>query len=283
MKIKEFEVVKSSGDKALFSYEKLKRSLRKSGANTHVIDMIMEELSEKVYDGISTRKIYKEAFNLLKRKKFRPLAARYKLKNAISELGPSGYPFEQYVSEIFKARGFQTKINQLYNGMTVIHEVDAIAEKENEINLIECKYHKSQSYSCDIKVPLYIHSRFNDISNKYNSNKNNPKKSFIGWIVTNTRFSLDAIKYSEYYGIKLISWNYPEKGSLRDLTDKYYLYPITTLTTLNKMQKEILLNKKIILCVDILRNPNILSKIGLDETKSNEILSECRMLCVDCI
>lgn len=279
MRKKEFEVIKSSGDKALFSYEKLKRSLRKSGAHPHVIDMIMEDLSEKVYDGISTRKIYKEAFNLLKRKKFRPFAARYKLKSAISELGPSGYPFEQYVSEIFKSRGYNTKLNQLCEGMTVVHEVDAIAEKENELNLIECKYHKSQSYSCDIKVPLYIHSRFNDISNKYSSNKKNPRKFFTGWIVTNTRFTLDAIKYSNYYGLKLVAWNYPEKGSLRDLTDQYSLYPITTLTTLNKMQKEILLSKKIILCMDICNNPDILNKIGLDESKSLEILDECRMLC----
>ena len=41
------------------------------------------------------------AFNLLKaNSKF--VAAKYQLKRAIMELGPSGYPFESFISEVLK-------------------------------------------------------------------------------------------------------------------------------------------------------------------------------------
>ena len=49
-------------------------------------------------------------------------------------------------------------------------------------------------------------------------------------------------------GLKLISWDYPFNKSLRDQIDKYGLYPITSLTTLSKKDKEKLLDKGYVLC-----------------------------------
>ena len=49
-------------------------------------------------DGMTTHMIYQWVYNYL-REHTDSLAARYKLKKAFMELGPSGYPFEQLVSK----------------------------------------------------------------------------------------------------------------------------------------------------------------------------------------
>ena len=47
-----------------------------------------------------------------------------KLKQAIMELGPSGFPFEQFVAELLKCRGYQIKVGVIVEGHCVNHEID---------------------------------------------------------------------------------------------------------------------------------------------------------------
>jgi predicted RecB family endonuclease len=53
-------------------------------------------------------------------------------------LGPSGFLFEQFFSEILKNYGYKTKINVFLKGKIITHEIDIIAEK-NKKYMIECK------------------------------------------------------------------------------------------------------------------------------------------------
>lgn len=92
-------ITKASGERTLFLPNKLKLSLHRAGANDETIDAIMSEMESRVYEGIPTTEIYKIAFSLLKNKS-RPAPGRYKLKRAIMELGPSGFPFEKYIAAI---------------------------------------------------------------------------------------------------------------------------------------------------------------------------------------
>lgn len=162
MKNKKITVTKYSGDKDLFDESKLKHSLIRSGAKDDIIKRIIDEIKALLYDGISTKEIYKMVFTLL-RKSSRPTAARYKLKKAIYELGPSGFPFEKFIEEILKYEGFQTQINSIVKGHCVNHEVDVIAEKNEQHFMVECKFHNTQGIICNVKIPLYIHSRFQDL------------------------------------------------------------------------------------------------------------------------
>ena len=275
---REVSIIKSTGEKAAFSEKKLKRSLQNSGASIEQIDFILSEVKSKLFPEMTTKSIYKLAYTLL-RNGSRHIAARYQLKKAIMELGPSGYAFEKYVAEILKYQGYKTEVSQFIKGKCVTHEVDVIAEKENLYCLIECKYHSDRSKSSDVKVPLYIKSRFEDIKVELLKIPSHALKKHQGWVVTNTQFSLDAIQFGNCSGLNMISWSYPEKGSLKNLIDSLGLYPVTCLTSLTKSEKQFLLDKKIVLCKEISNSEKVLQEIISNPNRIYTILKEAEQLC----
>ncbi len=271
-------ITKASGKIVPFDEAKLMRSLKRSGASDEAANSVIEEIENRLYEGISTKKIYQQAFRLLK--KFSGAsAARYKLKKAIIELGPSGYPFEQFVAEILKSQGYGVKVGQVVEGFCVNHEVDVIAEKDDKRFMIECKFHNKQAYFSDVKVSLYIDSRFRDVVKKWKIQDGAENKFHQGWIVTNTRFSEDGMKYGTCAGLHLVGWDHPSKGSLKDWIDESGLHPVTCMTTLNKREKQLLLEQKIVLSKDIPRNQDILKKIGLTPERINKAVTEAQQLC----
>lgn len=279
-KTKEIYVSKASGDSVPFSSEKLRSSLLRSGAGEDIADYVIGKVEEELYEGISTKKIYQKAFKILRSEKERPLAARYKLKQAIMELGPSGFPFEKFVAELFKAQGYQVKTGQIMPGICVKHEIDVIAEKEGEHLLIECKFHNNSGYYSNVKVPLYIHSRFSDIHKRLEKIPENNLINFSGWVVTNTKFTGDAIQYGVCIGLHLLGWDFPREKNLRDLIDEQRLYPITSLLSLSKHEKNLLLDKDIVLCKSLMENEKMLKNIGLtNTTKVQQVLTECYKIC----
>lgn len=271
-------VTKASGETVPYIEEKLRNSLLHSGANDNQIDEIIEDLSSQLYQGISTKKIYRLAFNRLKDNS-KHLAARYHLKRAIMELGPSGYPFERFIGEILKQQGYSIKVGEIVKGKCVNHEVDVIAHTKDHHFMIECKYHNQQGIVCDVKIPLYIQSRFKDVEAEWENLPGHDKKIHQGWLVTNTKFSTDAIQYGNCVGLKLLGWDYPVKDSLKDLIDDLGLYPITCLTTLTRSEKQKLLDKKIVLCKEICENENHLGNIGMNEAKAKKVIEEAKQLC----
>ncbi len=275
-------VTKASGAKATFSIDRLKQSLLRSGANEEIAAAITDEVSSSLYEGISTKKIYRKAFNLLKERSSH-LAARYHLKAAIMELGPSGFPFEKYVAAILHYDGFAVKVGEIVRGKCVNHEIDIIAEKDNQHFMIECKYHNQRGTVSDVKIPLYIQARFKDVEAAWINISGHESKFHQGWVVTNTKFSTDAIAYGACAGLNLIGWDYPYKESLKDRIDCMGLYPITCLTTLTKQEKNYLLESKVVLCKEICKNPDWLKKAGISDQRISRIIEEGMMLCKNLI
>lgn len=271
-------ITKASGEKALFDEDKLRHSLSKTGAEDFQINEIISELVKELYDGISTKRIYHLAFDRLKNRS-KHLAARYHLKQAIMELGPSGYPFEKFVGEILKYQGYSVEVGVIVKGKCVNHEVDVIALADHHHFMIECKYHNQRGIVCDVKIPLYINSRFKDVEAEWVKLPGHDNRSHQGWVVTNTKFSTDAIQYGNCAGLKLLGWDYPIKGSLKDLIDDLGLYPITCLTTLSKAEKQKLLDNKIVLCLELCENPKLLYDLGMNDLKVKRIIEEGQMLC----
>ncbi len=277
-KMKDIYITKASGETALFSTEKLRHSLSRSGADEETINKIIHEVQAMLYEGITTKKIYKLAFGLLK-KQSRPVAAKYKLKQAIMELGPSGFPFEQFVAALLNHQGYAVKVGEIVKGKCVNHEIDVIAEKENQHFMIECKYHNQLGTISNVKIPLYIQARFKDVEAAWVNIPGHGTKFHQGWVVTNTRFSDDAKQYGACAGLKLIGWDYPFKENLKDMIDSMGLYPITCLTTLKKNEKIDLLDKKVVLCKEICQNPKLLKSVGVSEERIKGILEEGTALC----
>ena len=272
------KVKKASGELVEFDVTKLRHSLEKSGASETIITKILQEISDLLYEGITTKEIYSKAFSIL-RKSPAPIAARYKLKKAIYELGPSGFPFEKYVAEILKYEGFTTKVGVIVKGHCVNHEVDVVAEKGEKHFMVECKFHSDPGRNCDVKIPLYIQSRFLDVEAAWEKLKGHAAKYHQGWIVTNTRFTSDAIQYGKCSGLMLIGWDHPNRGSLKERINHSGLHPLTSLTTLSSAEKTRLLEKGFVLCMDLCKQPDLLKKAGIGPLRHQKILNEAQALC----
>ena len=271
-------IIKASGEKAPFQMEKVRRSLERAGANEITINEIVKNIEDIVFDGMTTKKIYQMAFKMLKRKS-RVSASKYKLKKALMELGPSGYPFEKFVGKLLEHEGFQTQVSSIIQGSCVTHEVDVIAQKDKKHYMIECKYHSDQGRFCNVKIPLYIHSRFLDVEKQWEKQQGHKTKFHQGGVYTNTRFTTDAIQYGTCVGLMLTSWDYPEGNGLKERIDRSGLHPLTSLTTLTKAEKSKLLDKGIVLCKDISENPSFLGQIGIAKQRQKKILEDSEELC----
>ena len=268
---KNISVTKASGNIELFSVVKLKSSLARAKATTDEINAVIETLLPTLYQGISTQKIYGEAFRLLKQHS-KHHAARYYLKRGMMELGPSGFPFEIFISELFKHKGYSVQVGKILQGQCVTHEVDLIAEKENEIHLMECKYKNQAGIAVDVKTPLYINSRFEDVlANKLLSYK---QRAFTGWVITNSKFTSDAIAYGSCKGMRLLGWDYPVNNSLKDWIERSGLYPLTCLTSLKRSEMEWLLSKGFVLVKDVYHNQQLLLKAGVKELRIKAVMDE---------
>ncbi len=273
-------VKKYSGEKEAFDPDKLHSSLQRAGASERLIKDVEDALQKHLEDGVTTREIYSKAFQLL-RKFQRSTAARYSLKKAIMELGPSGYPFEKFVGAVLESLGYEIEVGKMVQGQCIQHEVDVIAQNDHQKFVVECKYYNSQGKYCNVKVPLYIHSRFNDIEKRWQSSPRKENKSFHGWVVTNTRFTKDAMDYGKCVGLRMVSWDYPKGEGLKDMVEQTGLFPITVLTLLNRKQKEQLLEKGIVLCRQLLQKKGILDTLGLPGNKHKKVIEELEQIVQD--
>lgn len=271
-------VKKNTDEIEPFSIQKLRQSLQSCGATINEVETIINQMETAIYDGISSNEIYKKAFFLLK--KYNKISAsRYSLKRALFDLGPTGYPFERLVGALLKEKGYKTKVGVILNGECITHEIDVLAEKDGNVFAIECKFHSDAKGSSNVKVPLYINSRFLDIQKQWNTNSNNTSHLKQGWLVTNTRFTKDAINYAKCVGLTLLSWDYPKNNGLKANIDTLALYPITALTTLTKKEKHQLIEKDVILVKELINASNKMKNIGFSDDRIDQVLDEVNKLC----
>lgn len=272
------KIITASGERSNFSRDKIIRSLRRSGAREHAIQDILHTLEKDLHEDMTTKEIYKRAYFLLKAQDGLT-ASRYKLKKAIFELGPTGFPFERFIGAILEHSGYKVEVGKIVQGACVPHEIDVIAVRGEKRLFIECKFHGEQGRNCNVKVPLYIHSRFEDVK------KHTPRKGEInqffneGWVVTNTRFTEDAVQYSRCVGLQLMSWDYPKGNGLKDRIDRLGLYPITVSSLLSKREKQFLLSRDIVLYTDLRSNEFLLDQLEISENRKKRILKEMEQLC----
>ena len=246
-------VTKASGEKQAFSSKKLMHSLMNAGATEHTAKAILQKVETEMVDGMHTKRIYNIAFGLLKKERTQS-ALRYKLKKAIMELGPTGYPFEKFIGQLFEKQGFVSEVGITVSGVCIQHEMDVIATKPPFQYILECKYSQDQSKQVAIQVPLYVHSRVEDIIDYRKKLPIYEGLEFITGVVTNTRFTTDSIQYASCKGMYLLSWDYPANENLKQLVDSLKLYPITILNSLSKKEKETLINAGYITCNQLLSN-----------------------------
>jgi len=273
-------ILKASGQPEEFDKEKLTGSLIRSGTPADVAEDIAAEVAKKILPSMKTKDIYRMAKKLLKH--YSPATGmRYSLKKAISVLGPSGYPFEQYFARVLKGHGYSAEVNQVLRGYCVRHEVDVLAKNGDKHFMIECKYHSNGGKPTDVKVALYVHSRFNDIRKAFELMPEHGHDVRQGWLVTNTRCTTDALKYAECVGLRIISWRYPETGSLEKMIEEKKLYPVTILPSARRKFLEPLFRNNFILAQEIadIDESSFLIKSGIDQRAARAIKREADEIC----
>ncbi|MEN8248126.1 MAG: restriction endonuclease [Bacteroidota bacterium] len=275
--MQDISVIKASGERVIFNPEKLAQSLTRAGAGQDVIAEVLKGLEDHLHDGITTKKIYRIAYKLLNNYS-KQHAGRYRLKEAIFQLGPSGYPFEHFVGELLKNQGYNVDVGITVMGKCVNHEVDVIAENDQNHFMVECKFHSSPGKKSNVVVPLYIHSRFRDIEASMKSLPGYNTKLHQSWVVTNTRFTQDAIDYGKCAGMNLVSWDYPEDTNLRNRIDRSGLHPVTSLTSLKKTEKQYLLSKDIVTCQNFMDNQDQFFEMGISTRRKFKILNDINEL-----
>jgi len=271
------QIVKGDGTREVFEVTKLERSLRRSGAPADTATRVAAEIAVTVKEGMTTADIYRRAFKRL-HKEEKTLAARYSMRRAILDMGPTGFPFEDYFCALMRAEGYTATVRQMLQGRCSEHEVDVVLKKGNVTAGAELKFHNVPGFKTDLKTALYVRARFTDIES-YAADRKEMCAVSVGWLVTNTKFTSRAIQYSECAGIKLLGWSYPKEGNLADIIRETGLYPITVLTSLTQKEEASLLANQVTLCRDIVKDPEVLTRAGIPKKKHNEIVSESTALC----
>lgn len=273
-------VIKASGEQESFSEEKVKRSMARAGIPINMHPRVMDHVKGKLYDRIPTSVIYKHIVEFLDTSSYPQKSSRYRLKQAVMELGPTGYPFEKFVGAILKNYGYQVETGVIVAGKCVDHEVDVVALKDDQHFMVECKFHHRSGIRSDVKVALYVKARFDDIANAWRKKPGHQTMFHQAWLVTNTKLTSDAVQFGKCAGMKLIGWSYPKTGCLQDLIEETGLHPLTCLTSLSKGQKQRLLEQDIVLCRDLLRaDPGLLSAAGIQKEKEKQLREEIVVTC----
>jgi Holliday junction resolvase len=272
------QITKASGKTEDINTEKLRNSLLRSGASDELASDIIDRIMLEIAPLASTKKIYR-----LARKYLRQLnhvsGLRYSLKRALFRLGPTGYPFEKYYSFLLKSYGYETETGSTIQGRCINHEIDVIAVNDGEVNLVECKYHNKSGTTVDVKVAMYVDSRFQDLSPAMAAKY--PDRKFRGWLVTNTRLTDDALKYAECRNFGVRSWGYPDNQSLEKMIEAKRLYPVTIVSGIQSGLISRLLKENIILLKDLvsMNVRDIRNMLSLSEKRAAALKKQADELC----
>lgn len=266
-------IIKADGSSEVFDPLRLQISLERSGAGEHTAKRIADMITATVTQGSTSKELYTRAFSLL-RKEARPIAARYALRRALLELGPTGHPFEDFISHLYRAEGWNVATRKIIQGNCVSHEVDLYAshEDQNEHLAAELKYHNDPRYKTDLKVALYVKSRFDDIFSCDVMTRSCPIDR--GVLITNTKFTSEAIAYAECSGMELLGWGYPADDNLFMRMSRAKVYPITTLTGLSGSEKRLLIEHGIISVDEVMNDRRVLDVLHLSPEHVGRILAE---------
>lgn len=262
-----------NGEQEPFNESKLDRSLSRVGASEEVKEKVIRHIVSELKEGMTTQEIYEHAFELLRQEERQPVAARYSVKRAVLDLGPSGFPFEKFVADVLEAIGYaNVETGVAAQGQCAPHEVDVMATHEGKNVAAEVKFHNSLGVKTDLKVALYVKARFDDLSRKGATVDE-------GWLITNTRFTRNAARFGNCSGMNLLGWDYPRGRGLEVLIDEAGVHPITALTTLSSNEKRDLLEANVVLCRQVPMDSNGLGRYGIPGDKHDAVRNEIQQLC----
>ncbi len=93
-------------------------------------------------------------------------------------------------------------------------------------------------------------------------------------LITNTKFTSQAVEYAMCAGVELLGWSYPDEGNLYDRIIGAGIYPVTTLTTLKRSEKKMLIADGIVTSAMLSERRGSLRNLGITPERIGAIISE---------
>lgn len=276
-------ITKASGLKEPLDLSKLSGTLERLGLAGQVAHEISRAVAESLPRQATSDEILQRTLAELRRRD-KKLAARYNLKRAIMNLGPTGFPFEHYVARVLRAYDYEAVVGQRVPGYCVVHEVDVVAKKGNRHIIIECKYHNDRGSASDLHVAMYTHARFLDIEARWEDQENARRGQEAHfhevWLVTNTRCTSDALAYAQCHDVKILAWNFPNGEGLETWIERKGLYPITILPAVRPALRDALFGKNLYLVSELAAlTPKALAQsAGLPMNVAQKVVSEAKLV-----
>jgi predicted transcriptional regulator len=268
-------VTKANGSKQAFDKEKIVQTCLRMGLNRKVAHEIAQQVEEKLYEGITTKEILEVVFALIH--KHKPAVKHvFDLKHGISLMEPKP-EFEVFVRVLLAHSGFQVKPNTILRGLCGEHEVDAIAIKDGLTYFVEAKHHVNYHALTGLDESRIARAIIEDIADGYKRGTTEIKID-RAMIVTNTRYSEHAIIYGRCRDILQVGWTSPEGFGLRDMVEKYKLYPLSCLRGVSTETRRRLAEAGIVLMKQLLEQDSqyIGRKIGLSQATVSSIMEKAR-------
>ncbi len=267
------KIKKKTGEKELFDPQKLCNSIVMAGASQNLAQQVCSIVEESLEGGASSEKIFNTTQRYLS--EFDAgLAAVYGLDRGLSALGPSGFLFEQYIAEIMNALGYKVSNNMYAQGEGASHEIDVWAEKGNIVFIIEAKYKNDYKRKTHINQVMYADARLQDIRRR--AKKDGDNREFYFWVITNTRFTDNAINYIEHRDVQLMGWDYPKFINLKKIAYDKKLYPVTVIPSLTKKILKTFSEKGIVLVKSLehMSVAELQETFGMTNSQARKIESE---------
>lgn len=267
-------VIKRDGERVPFDDARVLRSMERSGVPKELHDRVLQHIKERVQkdNTITTDEMFYHIREFLVGRD-KKSALRFNLRQGIFELGPTGFPFEQYLAKIFRDQGYKTEVDVTMQGECVSHEVDIVLEKDGKREIIEVKFHNQTFGKTDVQVLLYTYARFLDVS----------RRNHIDgvWVATNTKLTTDAITYGLCKGVKTLAWNYPEDQNLQDFVERPKMYPVTIMTDITNEEKRRLIDNDLVLVHDLIKIPvqEFTEKYLIDKNRAEQIKRDAELIC----
>lgn len=242
-------MTKANGAKQLFDREKIVQTCLRMGLSREVALQVAEQVEHKLYEGITTQEILQLVFALMSKPK--PAVKHvFDLKYGISLMEPKP-EFEMFVRVVLAQSGFQVTPNTVLRGLCGEHEVDAIATKDGLTHLVEAKHHVNYHALTGLDESRIARAIMEDVADAYRSGATEIKID-RAMIVTNTKYSDHALVYGGCRGILQVGWASPEGFGLKDIVEKYKLYPLSCLRGLDKETRLRLVEAGIVLIKQLL-------------------------------
>lgn len=203
--MREIFVIKYNGQQQLYDRRKVLNSILHSGVEKNKVLEILKKVEDKLYNNISTKELYQIVFSEIENYGLKQHSRTYRLREALSRLDSAD--FEKFVKAFLEKEGFSCIWDRKIQGFCIDHQIDIIAEKNNQTFFVEVKKHKNFHRDSGLGTVAELWARLEDLQKGFKTGKSKINIA-NAWLITNTKFSDYAKKYSDCKGLKLLGWRY---------------------------------------------------------------------------